>query len=74
MLSLAGLAWVAVVVESCVSMSMVGFAIVLAGTCALPWNPDLFAAGWHPGRVHNRLQRGAVGLGECGYALVCVVG
>ena len=27
-----------------------------------------------PGRVQNRLQRGAVGLGEWGHALACVVG
>ena len=27
-----------------------------------------------PGRVHHRLQRGAVGVGESGHALACVVG
>ena len=42
--------------------------------CALSWHPDLFVAGWRPGRVQNRLQRGAVGLGEWGHALACVVG
>ena len=34
--------------------------------CALSWHPDLFVAGW---RQYNRLQRGAVGLGEWGHAL-----
>ena len=34
--------------------------------CALSWHPDLFVAGW---RQYNRLQRGAVGLGEWGRAL-----
>ena len=42
--------------------------------CALSWHPDLFVAGWRLGRVHNRLQRGAVGLCEWGHALACVVG
>ena len=37
--------------------------------CALSWRPDLFVAGWRPRRVHNRLQRGAVGLGEWSHAL-----
>ena len=37
--------------------------------CALSWHQDLFVAGWRPGRLHNRLQRGAVGLGEWGHAL-----
>ena len=34
----------------------------------------VFVAGWRPGRVQNRLQRGAVGLGEWGHALAYVVG
>ena len=40
--------------------------------CALSWHPDLFVAGWRPVRLHNRLQRGAVGLGKWGHALSCV--
>ena len=40
--------------------------------CFLSWHLDLFVAGWRPGRVQNRLQRGAVGLGECGHALSLV--
>ena len=42
--------------------------------CALSWHPDLFVAGWRPGRVRKWLQRGAVGLGEWRHALACVVG
>ena len=42
--------------------------------CALSWHLDLFEAGWRPGRVHNRLQCGAVGLCEWDRALACVVG
>ena len=32
---------------------------------------SFFVAGWHPGQVNNRLQHGAVGLGEWGHALAC---
>ena len=71
MLSLAWLVWVAVVVELCVSM--VGCYLYWLA-CALSWHPDIFVASWRPGRVHNRLQRGAVGVGEWGHALACVVG
>ena len=71
MLSLAWLVWVAVVVE--LSVSVVGcYPYWLA--CALSWHQDMFVAGWRPWRVHNRRQHGAVGLGEWGYALACVVG
>ena len=42
--------------------------------CGLVWHPDTFVAGWRPGRVHNRLQLGAVGLSEWGHALACVAG
>ena len=48
--------------------------VKLDPTHASSWHLDMFVAGWRPGRVHNRLQRGAVGLGEWGHALACVVG
>jgi hypothetical protein len=60
-----------VVVELCVTH---GRLLSYWLACALSWHPDLFVAGLRPGRVHNRLQRGAVGLGEWGHALACVVG
>ena len=69
---LAWLVWVAVVVELCVSM-VCCYLYWLA--CALSWHQDIFVAvAERPGRVHNRLQRGAVGVGEWGHALACVVG
>ena len=59
MLSLAWLVGVAVVVELCV---------IVHGSheheCALSWHLDLFVAGWRPGRVQNRLQRGTICLGQ----------
>ena len=72
MLSLAWLVWVAVVVE--LFVSMVGCYRTGSHVLCRGMHPDIFVAGWRPGRVHNRLQRGAVGLGEWGHALACVVG
>jgi hypothetical protein len=70
MLSLAWLVGVAVVGELCEYGRLLSY----WQACALSWHPDLFVAGgWRPGRVHNRLQRGAVGLGQGGLALACVV-
>ena len=75
MLSLAWLVWVAEVVELCVSVVGCYFYLLACWlACALSWHLDIFVAGWRPGRVHNRLQRDAVGLDEWGHALACVVG
>jgi hypothetical protein len=74
MLSLAWLVWVAVVVVVVeLGVSMVG-CYRTSWHVLLSWHPDIFVAGWRPGRVHNRLQHGAVGLGEWDHALAYVVG
>ena len=36
--------------------------------CASAWLPDMFVVVYSPGRVHQRLQRGVIGLGWCHYA------
>ena len=36
--------------------------------CASDWLADAVVVVYGPGRVHQRLQRGDVGLGSCHYA------
>ena len=36
--------------------------------CASAWLPEVFVAIYRQGRVHQRLQHGAVGQGGCHYA------
>ena len=36
--------------------------------CASAWLADVVVVVYGPGRVYQRLQRGAVGLGSCHYA------
>ena len=36
------------------------------------WYAAIFVVVYGPGLVHQRVQRGAVGLGRCRYALACI--
>ena len=40
--------------------------------CASAWHADDFVVVYGPGRVHQRLQRGAVGVGWCCCVLGCI--
>ena len=40
--------------------------------CDCAWYAAIFVVVYGPGLVHQRVQRGAVGLGRCRYALACI--
>ena len=40
--------------------------------CDCAWYAAIFAVVYGPGLVQERVQRGAVGLGKCRYALACM--
>ena len=41
-------------------------------SCACAWYAAIFVVVSGQGQAHQRVQRGAVGLGKCQYALSCI--